>query len=820
MLELLTEALDLRRPFVRVGPELDPGLHDVSFVGSTYGLPTRSLGSVGLLGPLRMDYEKAIRSVRAAAFELSRFVEASTTTASRRLGLLDGDDRRRLLRRARRRAGATDDEIKPAFRALARELHPDVSRRAGRAGAVPRGRRGLRGALQPETRELYDRYGHAGLRGGGFSRASSTLATSRISSRPSSGTSSSAGPGGRAAGGDVGVAIESSSRSVHRRRRGRRRGRGRSDLRALRGRGRGARIGARHLPDVRRPGPLQQVARSVFGEFMRTQTCPRAAARAGRGDAVPACGGAGRTIEQKQLEVEVPAGIHDGQRIRVRGGATPARTEGCPVTPTSEVRVAPRRGFERDGDDSCSTGRPDHDQAALGARSRCRRWRQLELRLQAGHPAGRGPGAARPGHAVAPALRRGDIACSSTSRPAQSDRRAARAARPLRDGSDEETYGETTASSRSSGASANAGSGVTLLRRVSVPVPAPGRGGARPADRALPGGLRGDRRRGGSSSPPTRTPRGDERIWQVFGGGRGVRVEAGWGEGWRRSTAGARRLALDRAAVGGAGRRTRRGRHRSGPRFGTGAHPTTQLCLDLLAGEQRGACSTSAAAPACSRSRRRARLRAGECIRLRSAGGRGDRTERRRQRRLDRRQAGRSSATTTSPTLISRSRISLPKPCLRSRRDPSPAPDHVRLPRLRPPAARRVQNRAARSGRRLGGRSARPAVDFPDSGELLRPFPGLQGLADRRTGVARAAASRRPPRGGRERRRRGRQHVLRHERGSREVASGRFAGGAHARAGVRDRLRRPALQFRLRRVTRERHGCRGPDRAGGGDRCR
>ena len=43
--------------------------------GTTYGLANRSLGVVGLLGPLRMDYEKAIRSVRAAAFELSRLVE-------------------------------------------------------------------------------------------------------------------------------------------------------------------------------------------------------------------------------------------------------------------------------------------------------------------------------------------------------------------------------------------------------------------------------------------------------------------------------------------------------------------------------------------------------------------------------------------------------------------------------------------------------------------------------------------------------------------------------------------------------------------------
>jgi heat-inducible transcriptional repressor len=65
-----------RRPYVRVGVDLvDPALRDVSLVAAPYGLANRSLGAVGLLGPVRMDYEKAIRSVRAAAFELSRFVE-------------------------------------------------------------------------------------------------------------------------------------------------------------------------------------------------------------------------------------------------------------------------------------------------------------------------------------------------------------------------------------------------------------------------------------------------------------------------------------------------------------------------------------------------------------------------------------------------------------------------------------------------------------------------------------------------------------------------------------------------------------------------
>src|SRR6266542_4121777 len=74
--DLLGQELDPRRPFVRVGPELEhPALRNLSLVGASYGLTTRTLGAVTLLGPVRMDYDKAIRSVRSAAHELSRFVE-------------------------------------------------------------------------------------------------------------------------------------------------------------------------------------------------------------------------------------------------------------------------------------------------------------------------------------------------------------------------------------------------------------------------------------------------------------------------------------------------------------------------------------------------------------------------------------------------------------------------------------------------------------------------------------------------------------------------------------------------------------------------
>jgi heat-inducible transcriptional repressor len=75
-LEVIGRSLGSPRAFVRVGGDLEePALREVAIVGAGYGVRNRTLGAVSLLGPVRMDYEKAIRSVRAAAVELSRFVE-------------------------------------------------------------------------------------------------------------------------------------------------------------------------------------------------------------------------------------------------------------------------------------------------------------------------------------------------------------------------------------------------------------------------------------------------------------------------------------------------------------------------------------------------------------------------------------------------------------------------------------------------------------------------------------------------------------------------------------------------------------------------
>lgn len=76
LLDLMRAAIDSKRPFVRVGSELeDPAFNRLALVGAPYGLTHRNLGTVSLVGPTRMDYSQAIDVVRAAAAELSRFVE-------------------------------------------------------------------------------------------------------------------------------------------------------------------------------------------------------------------------------------------------------------------------------------------------------------------------------------------------------------------------------------------------------------------------------------------------------------------------------------------------------------------------------------------------------------------------------------------------------------------------------------------------------------------------------------------------------------------------------------------------------------------------
>jgi heat-inducible transcriptional repressor len=75
LLGLLRTALGSRDVLVRIGAENEaPALRSLALVAANYGLPQRALGTVSLIGPVRMDYGQAIGTVREAARQLSRFI--------------------------------------------------------------------------------------------------------------------------------------------------------------------------------------------------------------------------------------------------------------------------------------------------------------------------------------------------------------------------------------------------------------------------------------------------------------------------------------------------------------------------------------------------------------------------------------------------------------------------------------------------------------------------------------------------------------------------------------------------------------------------
>jgi heat-inducible transcriptional repressor len=75
ILSMLRSALEEPNVYLRIGAENEtPELRSLSVVAANYGVPTRNLGAVSVLGPVRMDYPTAIVSVRTAAAELSRFI--------------------------------------------------------------------------------------------------------------------------------------------------------------------------------------------------------------------------------------------------------------------------------------------------------------------------------------------------------------------------------------------------------------------------------------------------------------------------------------------------------------------------------------------------------------------------------------------------------------------------------------------------------------------------------------------------------------------------------------------------------------------------
>ena len=288
--------------------------------------------------------------------------------------------------------GASEKEIKKAFRALARELHPDVNKHDPEAeNKFKQAAEAYEVLSDSERRATYDRYGHEGLRTGGWqSRAQGFGSVEDLFQAFFGGGGAFGGDifgrGEPAGGGDVGVAVELTLDEV------------------LTGverqiaydavtvcencHGNGAEPGT---PIVTCPrcdgvGQLRRVVRTPLGQMATAAPCD-----AGKVAEVPCveCDGRGRLAGRKSVTIEIPAGIEDGQRVRLRGGGHAGEPGARAGDLFVEVRIAADERFERDGDDLVTVLDVPVDEAILGAE---REIETIEGTAEIEIPAGSQPG--------------------------------------------------------------------------------------------------------------------------------------------------------------------------------------------------------------------------------------------------------------------------------------------------------------------------------------------------------------------------------------------------------------------------------------------
>ncbi len=290
---------------------------------------------------------------------------------------------------------ASEGEIKKAFRRLARELHPDVNRHDHDAEDRFKEAAAAYEVLSDgERRAIYDRYGHEGLRSGGFEpnfagfSSLGDIFEAFFGGGDPFGSVFGERRGGPARGDDIGVEVELTLAEVA--------GGATKEVeyevlvRCSSCNGNGAEPGT-PIETCERcggTGQLQSVARTAFGQLVRAHVCDRCDGE-GKIPATPCehCGGRGRTGESRSVSVDVPAGISDGQRIRVRGrgGAGPRGGPDGDLHVLATVLPDPR--FERHGDDLVTRLDVPFTDAALGASVPVPTLdgaQELELELEAG----------------------------------------------------------------------------------------------------------------------------------------------------------------------------------------------------------------------------------------------------------------------------------------------------------------------------------------------------------------------------------------------------------------------------------------------------
>lgn len=276
--------------------------------------------------------------------------------------------------------GASTDDIKRAYRKCAMKFHPD--RNPGDAAAEAQFKEcaeAFEVLGDSSKRQRYDKYGHEGLRGAGVHDYSGMNATDIFSMFEDlfggglgdifGGAGGGRSRGGRRGGPQRGYDLETTIEI---------------DLAdAAAGKmqeveftrqdscetceGSGAKAGTKPEACVQCGGQGKVAMRQ--GIFQMVRDCPHCnGAGQSIADKCPDCRGTGRQPKDRTLEVKVPAGIHDGQVIRVNGEGEPGQGGGSRGDLHVVVRVKSHKLFERHSDDLVLRMPISFTQAALGAK--------------------------------------------------------------------------------------------------------------------------------------------------------------------------------------------------------------------------------------------------------------------------------------------------------------------------------------------------------------------------------------------------------------------------------------------------------------------
>ena len=275
---------------------------------------------------------------------------------------------------------ASDSEIKKAFRRRARELHPDVNKAADAEDQFKELNEAYDVLSDPNKRAQYDRFGTIpGAAGGGYGGGSGYVDFDDLFGGGFGGMGDifssffggQGGQGGRPArkeGRDMGVGLRITLEEV---------ARGvekeivydrLAPCPDCKGTGLGENGKVVTCPECGGKGRVVSVQRTFLGDMQTATTCKKCN---GTGSSIenpcPECEGQGRVPDRQRVTVKVPAGIRDGQQLRV-GGFGEAGIQGAQAGDLIVTcRVQLHEFFERDGDDLHGRANVSFIQAILGA---------------------------------------------------------------------------------------------------------------------------------------------------------------------------------------------------------------------------------------------------------------------------------------------------------------------------------------------------------------------------------------------------------------------------------------------------------------------